>query len=103
MDKKGIISSVVISAVDLLIGQVFATAISIKDGLAASTKNTMHLSIFETLPLVPHFLVEQDVVSAMIPYLALTLLLAIITILICFYFYKKAHLLKNTYILYDQR
>ncbi len=99
----GLCTSVVISAVDLLIGQVFATAISIKDGLAASTKNTMHLSTFETLPLVPHFLVEQDVVSAMIPYLALTLLLAIITILICFYFYKKAHLLKNTYILYDQR
>lgn len=103
MDKKGIISSVVISAVDLLIGQVFATAISIKDGLVASTKNTMHLSFFETLPLVPHFLVDQDVISAMIPYLVLTLLLAIVTILICFYFYKKAHLLKNTYILYDQR
>lgn len=103
MDQKGIISSIVISAIDLLIGQVFATAISIKDGLVASTKNTMHLSFFETLPLVPHFLVDQDVIRAMIPYLVLTLLLAIVTILICFYFYKKAHLLKNTYILYDQR
>lgn len=103
MDKKGIIGSVVISAVDLLIGQVFATAISIKDGLVASTKNTMHLSLFETLPLVSHFLVDQDVIGAMLPYLGLTLLFVITTILICFSFYKKGHLLKNTYILYDQR